>query len=168
MSRLVNFVAILTLVIGLCVVGGWRYRQYQTQSRAESLRAELIRLKREVDRRAAMLETDKNDAGWPKTVDPMWFDGHPPRNHWVHGERAWLELATGDQVHLRDPIVRAVDEKVGSELGEFWYNPSNGEVRARVPLGASDRETLALYNKVNATNLESLFESATWRSAGAR
>ncbi|MBY0111520.1 MAG: hypothetical protein K2Y21_01760 [Phycisphaerales bacterium] len=168
MSRLVNFIAILTLLVGMAVVGGWRYRMYQTSASADALQRELVRLKREIDRRAAMVETDKNEAGWPKTVDPMWFDGNPPRNRWVTSERPWVELANGDQVHLLDPIVRAVDTKVGPDLGEFWYNPSNGEVRARVPLGASDRETLSLYNKVNATNLESLFESPAWRHANAQ
>jgi len=165
MSRLVNFIAFVTLLVGILVVGGWRYRVYQTSSNASALQAELVRLKREIDRRAAMVETDKNDQGWPKTVDPLWFGDHPPRNRWVNGGRPWIEMANGDQVHLRDPIVRAVDDKVGPDLGEFWYNASNGEVRARVPMGASDRETLTLYNKVNATTLDSLFESPSWRNA---
>ena len=38
----------------------------------------------------------------------------------------------------------------------FWYNPTNGVYRARVPAQANDRETLALYNSVNSAVLDTL------------
>lgn len=167
MHRLVNLFAILTFCVGVLVIGGWKYQTYQVNSEAAELQAAAVRLKREVDRRAAMLETQKTPEGWPKKIDPAWFESDPPRNMWVTGGRPWLEVASPDQSHMQDPVVRAVDERVGAELAEFWYNPANGNVRARVPCGASDRETLALYNKVNASTLDSLFESPKWRSASA-
>jgi hypothetical protein len=167
MQRLVNLIAGLMVLVGVCLVGGWRYRNIETGHRAEELKEAVVRLKREVDRRAAMVETSKSEQGWPSKIDPEWFDDAAPRNFWVTGGRPWVEIAAEGQEQLMDPVVRAVDEHVGAELAEFWYNPANGNVRARVPSGASDRETLALYNKVNATSLDSLFETPEWRSASA-
>lgn len=167
MNRLVNFVAAITLLLGVMVVGGWQYERMVTGGRENDLRSATVRLKREVDRRAAMLETQKSAEGWPKKIDPDWFEDEPPRNVWVTGKRPWIEIASLEQMSLQDPVVRAVDARVGADLAEFWYNPANGNIRARVPTGASDRETLAQYNRVNATSLESLFETPKWRSARA-
>ncbi len=167
MHRLVNLIAALTFCAGVLIVGGWQYQRFTCAGRASELRSAVVRLKREIDRRAAMVETVKSPEGWPQRVDPEWFGTDPPRNRWIVGERPWVEVASGDQSHLQDPIIRAVDERAGADLAEFWYNPANGNVRARVPSGASDRETLALYNKVNAAALESLFETPKWRAARA-
>jgi len=167
MHRLVNFVAAITLLLGVIVVGGWRYERFATGGRENELRAETVRLKREIDRRAAMLETVKGAEGWPRKIDPEWFGDNPPRNMWITGDRPWIEIASAEQMYLQDPVVRAVDARVGADLAEFWYNPANGNIRARVPTGASDRETLAQYNRVNTTSLDSLFESPKWRSARA-
>ena len=164
MNRLVNVVAALTLLLGVMVVGGWQYERVVTGGHQNELRSATVRLKREVDRRAAMLETLKGAEGWPKKIDPEWFGDDPPRNVWITGRRPWIEIASMEQMYL---VVRAVDARVGAELAEFWYNPANGNVRARVPTGASDRETLAQYNRVNTTALDSLFESPKWRSARA-
>lgn len=167
MHRLVNFVAAITLILGVMVVGGWQYERVVAGGKENALRNAAIQLKREVDRRAAMLETVKTAEGWPKKIDPDWFGDDPPRNMWIEGHRPWIEIASADQLYLQDPVVRAVDARVGADLAEFWYNPANGNVRARVPAGASDHETLAQYNRVNATSLDSLFESPKWRSASA-
>ncbi|MBL8886642.1 MAG: hypothetical protein JNK16_08275 [Phycisphaerales bacterium] len=167
MNRLVNVVAAITLLLGVMVVGGWQYERVVTGGRESELRSATVRLKREVDRRAAMLETLKGAEGWPKKIDPEWFGDDPPRNVWITGGRPWIEIASAEQTYLEDPVVRAVDARVGAELAEFWYNPANGNIRARVPTGASDRETLAQYNRVNTTALDSLFESPKWRSARA-
>ena len=45
-----------------------------------------------------------------------------------------------------------------SAVAQFWYNPRHGVIRARVPMAMSDAETLAIYNQVNGSNLQSLFE----------
>ncbi|MBS0187356.1 MAG: hypothetical protein JSS51_04760, partial [Planctomycetes bacterium] len=97
MHRLVNVIATLTLVVGLMVVGGWQYRRLILHGRENELHQAAVRLKREVDRRAAMLETDKSPEGWPKTIDPAWFGDNPPRNLWIGGKRPWLEVASGEQ-----------------------------------------------------------------------
>ena len=43
------------------------------------------------------------------------------------------------------------------EIPAFWYNPSNGVVRARVGPMLSDRKSLEIYNAINACSLQSLF-----------
>lgn len=167
MQRLANLFAALTLLLGVGMVGFWGYRQNHAHQQADHLHAEVTRLTREVARRAALPETPKNKAGWPLAIDPSWFD-QPPRNRLVSPARPWVEIAGAEQSHLTDPTIRAVDERVGAELAEFWYNPANGNVRARVPVGASDRAALRLYNDVNSTSLPSLFEVPMWHSRAER
>jgi hypothetical protein len=52
--------------------------------------------------------------------------------------------------HPRDPMA------AGPGLAQFWYNPSKGVVRARVPDDVSEATALRLYNRVNDSHLTSL------------
>lgn len=157
MRRLVDIVALLTAAL---LIGGGAYYELD---RAERLRevdrvaADVRRVQGQISLRAATKETELNSRGWPVTVDPSWFaqDPTPPRNTLLSNDRPWLEVATLDEADLLDPEVRiAINERVAS----FWYNPYQGVVRTRVPFMISDRKALELYNRLNDSDLGSIFE----------
>ncbi|MEM9295562.1 MAG: hypothetical protein AAGA57_07150 [Planctomycetota bacterium] len=82
-------------------------------------------------------------------VDPVWFGSSLPTNVLLEQERPWLDLAPpGDTAgHPPDPVV------LGEDQAMFWYNPTTGVYRARVPALVNERDTLALYNRVNGADL---------------
>lgn len=83
-------------------------------------------------------------------VHEAWFGRDLPTNVLAEGERPWLDLAPpGDfGLHPPDPVIS------GSNQAGFWYNPTTGTFRARVMPGPSEAQTLALYNRVNGTALD--------------
>jgi len=52
------------------------------------------------------------------------------------------------------PVNRLCD---GPRTATFWYNPTTGVVRARVPHMVSDQRSLELYNYINGSQLDDLF-----------
>jgi hypothetical protein len=46
---------------------------------------------------------------------------------------------------------------IDSKRAGYWYNPNQGIVRARVPVGISDDRALRLYNRINGTALTSIY-----------
>jgi len=124
---------------------------------AQSLRANVESLNREVQLRAALGQVELSEGGFPKTIDPEWFKEGLPRNPMLADGRPWLEVAPIEQRSALHPP----DITPGSKLtASFWYNPYQGVVRARVPAGQSDRRTLQTYNAVNGTDLASRFPAA--------
>lgn len=157
MRRLVDIVALLTLLVGLGALGLWVYRDRQEQALVDRAAAEVARFEREIGIRAAMLGEDPTKRSWPPTIDPAWFEGNPPRNPLLSagltGERPWVEIAPPIHAELTDPPVRIA---LASTDAAFWYNPANGIVRARVTSNVSDQRALEMYNRVNRTALESI------------
>jgi hypothetical protein len=156
----VNIAALITLILG--TAGVWyaasvhdRLDENVSRTR-ESVRA----LGAEITRRALLEDVPLSEGGWPATIDPAWFEAQkmePPRNPLLSEKRPWIEIAGSDEALLEHPMVRAdPDSDRGSNVAAFWYNPYRGIVRARVPMGLSDREGLALYNEVNGTTLTTL------------
>ena len=96
-----------------------------------------------------------NERGYPTTVDVAWFKDGVPRNPLVGPPHPWLEIAGESEAALQHPPVRLA---VSDSLAQFWYNPYQGVVRARVPVMISDAKSTALYNKVNATNLAGILD----------
>jgi hypothetical protein len=154
LRRIVDAVMVLT-ILGL--VGGVAAFELHRneEERAVGAMTETVRdFERMLRLRAATKDVELNGRGWPTTIDPGWFDEEPPRNTLVSPDRPWVEIAPPEDAGLLHPPIRIV---VSTDLASFWYNPYQGVVRARVPVSISDRQALDLYNKVNGTNLESIF-----------
>ncbi|MEM6332475.1 MAG: hypothetical protein AAF823_03950 [Planctomycetota bacterium] len=85
-------------------------------------------------------------------VDPAWFGERKPVNRLDDADRPWIDVAppgdTGD--HPPDPVLKR------STQAGFWFNPTTGAVRARVPMQGTAAATLELYNAVNAVGLSEL------------
>lgn len=122
----------------------------QVAETIESIR----QIQQQIILQAALEQVALNSAGYPETVDVEWFELAVPQNTLLEGERPWLEVAGIEHRESLNPDrLTASDSTVAS----FWYNPYQGIVRARVPAEMSDQTALAMYNRVNGTNLTSLF-----------
>ncbi|MBN4052725.1 hypothetical protein JYU07_00420 [Roseiflexus sp. AH-315-K22] len=139
-----------------CVVGAMLYFNLSgpdLDEQATFVRGEVRRFEQEVKIRAATEYGTQTGRNWPMTIDPGWFKV-PPQNTLVSNDRPWVEIAPPEHADLTDPVARLTMDRT---LASFWYNPYQGVIRARVPLGANDEEALALYNRVNATRLTTLY-----------
>ena len=151
------FPYILTAVMLLAMGAGVYWRTNTTRSevqRQTNTQSETIRFQQQVYLQAAMASVDDRRHRHPATIDPAWFEDDRPTNHLLDASHPWVEVdesAPSSKVHPDSPI--AGDLTVAS----FWYNPSNGIVRARVPASISDAHALALYNAVNESNLAHLY-----------
>jgi hypothetical protein len=101
----------------------------------------------------ALEEVEMTDAGWPRTIDPEWFPLHQPRNLLLSDNRTWIEVVGPKDRMQQHPRNITGDDR---NLAAFWYNPYQGIVRARIPAGLSDVETISLYNQVNGTTISSI------------
>jgi hypothetical protein len=125
--------------------------------RVQQLKRTVELLNREVQLRAALSDSALSERGFPAAIDPEWFQETLPRNPLLGDGRPWVEVAPIEQHHSEHPPDIAPDHRLAAD---FWYNPGRGSVRARVPAGLSDRETLELYNMVNGCTLRSRFPVA--------
>ncbi|MBX3385235.1 MAG: hypothetical protein KF768_01545 [Phycisphaeraceae bacterium] len=143
---------VLTAVIG----GVFLYRRHQREEEdlIQRSAAAVLRLETELRYRAATNSTTLNSRGWPVTIDPNWFDGRPPVNNLVSPHRPWVEIAAPEEAGFLHPQVRMT---VGDHLAQFWYNPWQGVIRARVPVTVNDERTLEVYNRINGCALDSIF-----------
>lgn len=82
---------------------------------------------------------------WPERIDPGWFDGKLPRNAVITDQRPWLEIEK-----ISGRAHPSGIEAISSKTASFWYNPSNGVVRARVPSMNSAPSARKLYESINA------------------
>ncbi len=90
--------------------------------------------------------------GYLRIVKPAWFGERMPINVLLGRDHPWIDVAPpGDLAeHPPDPVADS------SEQAGFWYNPARGIFRARVLRQVSERDTLALYNRVNSCALRSI------------
>lgn len=142
------------------ILAGVTLQQRQQQNddiAVETTRRNVHRINREVQLRAALAQVSLSEQGYPATIDPEWFEHELPRNLLVADGRSWLEVAPMEQRGLAHPLDIAPPGKTN---GAFWYNPSTGIVRARVPSGMSDAATIDLYNDINGCAVDSRFPVA--------
>lgn len=152
MRRIVDLTVILTI---LAVAGAWWMMRDQAggSARVDEARDEVSRMRAQVLLRSQSDRNQLNAQGWPETIDPEWFGSVLPTNPLLDGNRPWLEIAAENQAGWQHPRpLFALDD----DAAMFWYNPALGIVRARVPMSATDGDTLALYNDINASSLVSL------------
>jgi hypothetical protein len=124
----------------------------------ETTRIELRRFQQQIALQSTIAKVERTERGYPITVDPAWFQGSLPMNPLLGPEHPWVEIASAEQKNLMHPQERVASNK---GLAKFWYNPAQGVVRARVPVGMSDAASLELYNFVNDTALTDLFADGT-------
>lgn len=150
MRLLIDLLVALMLAGVLAGVMYFNRQRDEHESHIRRTQQAITQIQGQLKVQMALERVEVTDTGWPRTVDPDWFPLDPPRNMLLQDGRAWLEVAGPEDRLLRHPRSITAD---GRSLASFWYNPYSGVVRARVPAGTTDVETLALYNRVNRTEL---------------
>jgi hypothetical protein len=152
-------IAILTGVMAAGIAGGYQWVKESREHQAAGVlraRGAAGAIEREIRIRAATGGVEVNGRGWPTTVDVGWWQGRPPQNPLVPGDRPWLEIAGASENGLMHPPVR---QSVHKSQAAFWYNPAKGVVRARVGPAVSDRIAIEVYNRVNGSSVAELFDT---------
>ncbi|MCA9291931.1 MAG: hypothetical protein KDA25_12435 [Phycisphaerales bacterium] len=150
-----NFVAVLTFVGLVTGVAYAVHEQRREELAIAATRDGLRTIMQHIALRAALeAEVELTPRGYPSTIDPAWFADGLPANELVGAGHPWMEVAREREYAREHPRERTA----AFDAAAFWYNPANGIVRARVPIGGSDADALALYNRLNDTNLKNLFE----------
>jgi hypothetical protein len=133
----------------------WHTRTDQTVQQDRDLaKSELHRFQQQVALQSALAKVQRNERGYPESIDPNWFQGALPNNPLLDVAHPWLEIAGPDQKDLIHPPDRVATDR---EKAKFWYNPHTGVVRARVPAGVSEAASLERDNHVNECFLPDLF-----------
>jgi hypothetical protein len=152
-------VDLATVVSAGVLIGGLYYvsaERTKERHQTEQVAGEVTRFQNELSVRAASgLASEVNPRGWPTTIEPEWFNGAPPLNTIVSGDRPWVEVAPPEHAKLVNPPMRVAGD--GSQAS-FWYNPYLGIVRARVPMQINEARAIDLYNSINGTGIASLYE----------
>ena len=120
----------------------------------QTTRAEVHRMQREVALQSSLEKVERNERGYPLTIDPQWFGFALPKNDLLPEGHPWLEIAGPMEKDLDHPPVRVAYDR---SLAKFWYNPSTGMVRARIPGNQPDPDLLKMYNAVNDCSLPNLY-----------
>ncbi|MDP6442157.1 MAG: prepilin-type N-terminal cleavage/methylation domain-containing protein [Pirellulaceae bacterium] len=87
-------------------------------------------------------------SSFPASVDPAWFRSRRLPDH-PHNSLGIASIQIDATVGKRHPYYKVLN---GSVSGCYWYNPTNGIVRARVGQIGTYAQTLALYNLINDSN----------------
>jgi len=147
----------MIVVMLLALVGGvvwFVYQRRQDSARLNQTVRALEMLQDEVALQTALALPEAEDAQstYPAEIDAAWFGAGKPINALAEPFHPWMGVAEqGDNSeHPADPVL----DRSGQAM--FWYNPTKGIVRARVPRQTTDERTLALYNRVNRTALAKL------------
>ncbi|MEM8739016.1 MAG: prepilin-type N-terminal cleavage/methylation domain-containing protein [Planctomycetota bacterium] len=148
--RAFTLVEILIVVVILGILASIVIPQFSnatSQSKA-SATASVVRTVQ-----AKIFESFATTGAYPETIDNDWFvEGSVPINPLAATQRSPVMLydtaATAEVTHPATKTVAAT--------GAFWYNPTNGTIRALVPDTGTDAEKLELYNTANATSVASL------------
>lgn len=151
------FMDCVVALLLVALLGGvvWHSRTDRTvQADRGTARNEVRRFQQQIALQSALAKVQRNERGYPETVDPDWFQGNLPSNALLGVGHPWLEIAGPEQRDLIHPLDRVA---TGKNVAKFWYNPYTGTVRARVPALMSDATALDLYNFINDCNLSDLF-----------
>jgi hypothetical protein len=150
---------LLVAVLGIVLATG--SERVDQRSRIEATAAAVEQLRSTVRYQAVMTEAADALAGiapgrlpeLARHVDPTWFAGSAPVNLLAdEPDRPWIDLApVGDtSEHPPDPVLAR------STQAQFWFNPTTGVVRARVPMQPTQAQTLAVYRDANRVALDAL------------
>ena len=140
---------ILTLLTGAIVslVAWKRFDATQQFERTISTtNIALLRIESEIRLRSALDDHEMSRQGFVRVVDPTWFEGDPPQNRLLTGlNRPWIDVDGHADRSIRNPTTIFATEGDA----QWWYNPANGVIRARVPGQPTIRATRELYDRVN-------------------
>ncbi len=157
----------IAAAIALTAMLAWHFSgEFRRDGQVQSVRDSLRSFEKMLSMRSAAKDTPLSRTGWPLTMEAQWFGDGAPLNSLLTPDRPWVEVATPEEGHLRDPNIRiAADFRTAA----FWYNPQLGIIRARVPYEINDEFARELYNQVNGTTVASIygtelprFEAATY------
>jgi len=138
-------VLIVVVILGiLAAIVVPQFTDASEETAAAALRSTLGTLRTRID-----LEYHRSTPpAWPATIDPAWFAAGSALAHPQNSFGApTVELDnTAGRTHPVNKVLSA------ASAGAFWYNPTNGLVRARVAYRGNDAATLAFYNLVNSSS----------------
>ena len=104
------------------------------------------RLLQEIRLRSALDGAVVTDSGWTIEVSEDWFRSPPAPPWWGREDFEWLEVAASDEMLMLDPPNRTL-RRPGDAV--WWYNPTLGVLRARVPPQSDHQLTFEFYTRVN-------------------
>lgn len=154
MRTIVNILVVVMLAGILVGVMMIRSTNGIKQDQIRTARDEVRRFQRQITFQTTMAEVELTAEGHPVTADPNWFHGNLPQNPLIEAGHPWVEIAGRNErsfLHPLDVVVR------DAAAAQFWYNPYQGIVRARVPADISDARALEVYNQVNDSRLGGVF-----------
>ena len=149
MRMVMDILVVLMLVVILTGVL-WHYHSAHSRMLAyEALDLAISQLQEKVLLHGAINQVETTEKGFPIHLSADWFDEGLPRNPLVPARQPAVDVALqGDMSqHPPDPVI------TDSGQAGFWYNPNCGIVRARIMPEFTEGQTLAFYNRVNATDL---------------
>ncbi len=124
------------------------------QDQIRTARNEVRRFQRQITFQTTVADVELTAEGYPVSADPNWFHGNLPANPLIEVGHPWVEIAGRNERPLLHPLDLVVRDVAAAQ---FWYNPYNGIVRARVPADISDARALEFYNQVNDSSLGGVF-----------
>lgn len=136
----VVIVVLILGILGTVAVGKFRYTQEDVLE--ATLRTNLDNIYDAID---------LNSPGkLPSSIPADWFvAARIPRHPQASGS-AWIQVDSTP--NKTEPTAKVLT----ASLAHYWYNPTNGIVRARVGIIGSEPETLEFYNLVNDSESTSL------------
>ena len=140
---LVELVIVIVIIGVIAAIAVPRVSRAAIGAKEASLRATVRNIASQVQLYYA------EEGTYPGDIDPAWFSSGKISNPYNpdHPTPVFLSPNPADQ-HPIWKIIRG-----GST---FWYNPASGIFRGRVDDTLSNPETIALYNRVNNTNVTSI------------
>lgn len=152
MRLVVDSLIALMLIAVLGVLIAHYQQRDQTALNIQFIQNSLADLHEAAVFHGAMGDVPTTKDGFPLEVMPQWFAERLPINILAEAEHPWIDMAPPSDTsnHPPDPVLTSP-----AQAG-FWYNPTRGIFRVRVPMQVTDADTLALYNQLNQTALTTL------------
>ena len=142
---LVELVIVIVIIGLVAAVALPRFSQASQNANTAAMKANVDEIQKAVDLYHA------EHGAYPLTIDPDWFISNVvPPNIYSPDNPEGVEIASDNTRWNPESVI--VSPESGSN--GYWYNPSNGVVRARVEWQGSVVSTAAYYKRIN--NLDTI------------